>query len=120
MVELAVCLPLLVTITIATIESCRALYLKQSVRITAYECARLGVVPGATTADVEDLCTVILSSRNINSYTLTCDPADLSTLRYPDLLRVTVDVPYDENMLIGSWLFANKRLTQSVTIMAEY
>ncbi len=55
MVELAVSLPMLVGLAMATIETCRFLYIKQSVKIAAYECARLAIVPGAVEEDVQDL-----------------------------------------------------------------
>ncbi len=120
MVELAVSLPMLVGLAMATIETCRFLYIKQSVKIAAYECARLAIVPGAVEEDVQDLCTVILQNRRLKNFTVACDPSDLSTLSYGDALRVTVDLPLDDNMLVGSWLFAGKRLIQDVNIMAEY
>lgn len=120
MVELAVSLPLLVGLAMSTIETCRFLFIKQSVKMAAYECARLGIVPGATEIDVQELCTVILQSRKIKNFTVSCSPSDLASLTYGTTLSVTVDLPLDDNMLAGSWLFTGKRMVQTVNIMAEY
>lgn len=48
MIELALFLPVFFMITMATVETCRVLYLRQSLTIAAYECARIGIVPGVT------------------------------------------------------------------------
>ena len=42
--ELAVCLPVIVLIVIATIEACSALFLKQSLTAAAYEGVRTAIV----------------------------------------------------------------------------
>ena len=45
-IELAICLPILVLILVATIEACVMLQLKQNLIVTAYEGARIGILPG--------------------------------------------------------------------------
>ena len=46
--ELAVCLPIVVLMVIATIEACSAVFLKQSLTVAAYEGVRTALEEGAT------------------------------------------------------------------------
>lgn len=52
-IELAVCLPLLVLITLATIKACSMIFLKQTLIIAAFEGARIGMLPGSAALNVE-------------------------------------------------------------------
>jgi hypothetical protein len=96
------------------------IYLRQSLKIVAFECARLGIVPEMTISDLQDQCDVLLLGRKLKDYKMTCTPSDLSTLSFGDNLTVTVDIEAASNALIGSWFYTNKTFTESVTIMAEY
>ncbi len=44
--ELAVCMPVIVLVVLATIESCAMIFLQQSLSIAAYEGARVALAPG--------------------------------------------------------------------------
>ena len=120
LIEFAVCLPVFLLITMGTTEVCRMIYLRQSLKIVAFECARLGIVPEVTMEDLQDQCDVMMLGRKLNDYTLHCSPSDLSTLAYGDAFTVTVDINASSNALIGSWFYRNKTFSEAVTIMAEY
>ena len=120
LIELAICLPVFFLITMATIETCRMIYLRQSLKIAAYECARLAIVPGTTRQNVADQCDLILLGRNINGYQFACTPADPTTLSYGDLFKVTLQIAAKDSSIVGTWFYRNKIFTESVTIMAEY
>ena len=96
------------------------IYLRQSLKLAAYECARLGVTPQMTAASLQDQCDVILLGRNIHNYALSSTPADPSTLEFGELLTMTVEAPAAENALVGGWLYGSQTVSESVTIMAEY
>ncbi|MCS7471041.1 pilus assembly protein [Stieleria sp. ICT_E10.1] len=120
MIEFAVCLPVFLLITFATLETCRMIYLRQSLKLAAYESARLGILPDIAPASLQDQCDVILLGRGIENYTLSHTPSDLSALEFGNLLVTTVEAPAAENALIGSWLYGGQTVSESVTIMAEY
>ncbi len=120
MIEFAVCLPVFFLITVATIETCRMIYLRQSLKIAAYESARLAILPEINPGSIQNQCDVILLGRNIKNYSLSYTPADTGTLKFGDLLVTTVEAPAAENALIGSWLYGDQTVSESVTIMAEY
>lgn len=104
----------------ATIETCRMIYLRQSLKIAAYECARLGIVPGTTRQNVVDQCDLILLGRNINGYQFSCTPANPTSLTYGDMYKVTLQIAAKDSSIVGTIFYRNKLFTESVTIMAEY
>lgn len=120
LVELALFLPIYFMITMATIETCRVLYIHQSLSIAAYECARIGVVPGMTRDAMDTQCNLILNGRNIKGGSLQVSPLNPATMQFGDVLTVTVSAPADRNSLVGSWFYQGKTLTETVKIMAEY
>jgi len=118
-VELAVCLPLLVLISLATVEACAMIYLKQSLKIAAYEGARVGMVPGADPTNVLAQSDLILVNRDIADYGVTLSPTDPSSLQPGDFFRVSVSAPCTPNSLIGGWFYDGRQFTESVEVMAE-
>lgn len=120
MIEFAVCAPVFFLITMGTIESCRMLYLRQSLKIAAYECARVGIMPQINQEVLQDQCDLILSGRKIRGYKLSCVPADINSLRFGDLFTVNIEVPAEENALVGAWFYHAQTLAVSVSIMAEH
>lgn len=120
LIEFAACLPVFVVIVLATIETCRMVYLRQSIKIAAYECARLGITPKTTKEMLQDQCDVILRGRGLENYTFTCTPDDPSTLKYEDTFTTSISISASEAALTGSVFFQNKTFTESVSAMAEY
>lgn len=120
LVEFVICLPVLLVIAIGTVESCRMIYVRQSVQIAAYECARLAITPGIVIEDVEDLAYVLVTGRALSGHSLALSTHDVSSLEYGDLLEVTVSVPVLENTVFGRWRMADSRIEGKATIMAEY
>ncbi len=115
-VELAVCMPILVLVVFATIEACSMLYLKQTLKITAYEGARVGITPESTSANVELQCQSLLDARNVQGYSIATEPVDPSMLSEGDFFEVTITTPYAENSLLGGWFYADKTLVQSCAL----
>src|SRR3954453_15454003 len=88
--ELAVCLPVVVLIVIATIESCSAMFLKQSLTVAAYEGVRPAIATGGTAATVQTVCGDILKDRRVQGSLVRVNPADIASLKPGDLVSVTV------------------------------
>ncbi len=120
MIEFAICMPVFFLITMGTIETCRMIYLRQSLKIAAYECARVGIVPKMTSDVLQDQCDVILRGRRIRNYTFSCSPPNPADLKFGDLFTTTVTVSAQDNALVGAWFYQDKILTESVAIMAEH
>lgn len=115
-IELAVCLPVLVVVTLATIEACAMIYLKQTLTIAAFEGARLGVIPGSQSLNVEAQSQLVLTDHGVASYLITMEPSDPSTLTPGNYFRVTVSAECSPNSLIGGWFYAGKTFSESVEL----
>lgn len=103
----------------ATIETCRVLYLRQSLTIAAYECARLGVIPGMTLETMELQCANIVESRNIKNATLIVDPPDIASVGFGEPLSVTVEAGVDDNAMLGTWFYRGRTVRETVVILGE-
>jgi TadE-like protein len=118
-VELAICLPVLVLILIGTIETCVMLQLQHNLAITAYEGARIGIMPGANATSVETQCEMLLDDRNINDYTITLNPPNPSAMNVGDPLTVTVEADCESNSIIAAIFFDGKTVSESVVMLVE-
>src|SRR3954454_24030456 len=79
--ELAVCLPIVVLLVVATVESCSALFLKQSLTVAAYEGVRKAIDKGATAATVQTVCNQVLTDRRVQGSAVTVNPTAISSLK---------------------------------------
>lgn len=117
-VELSVCLPLIMVITVAAIEACSMLHLKQSLILAAYEGARVALIPGAATANVQEQCRLILVNRGIQGATYTVTP-DVQSAPRGTFIRVLVTAPCNMNSPILGSFFTNRIVSGKVEMMKE-
>src|SRR3954464_14476702 len=118
--ELAVCLPVVVLIVIATIESCSAMFLKQSLTVAAYEGARTAIATGGTAATVQTICGDILKDRRVQGSLVKVNPVDIASLKPGDLVSVTVSAPCNLNSPVPTTFYRGRVLTTSATMMIEH
>jgi Flp pilus assembly protein TadG len=117
--ELAVCLPVVVLMVIATIEACSALFLKQSLTAAAYEGVRTAIAQTATTSNVQAACNQILADRKIKNATIAINPTAFTTLKPGDFVAVTVSAPCASNSLVPVTFYRGRTLTATATMMIE-
>ncbi len=117
-VELAVCLPILLLLTVASIEACSMIHLKQSLTIAAYEGARVALIPGSATENVAEQCRLILIGRGIQGATAAVTP-DVANAMPGTFVRVTVTAPCAANSPIAGRFFTSRTLTGRVEMMKE-
>ena len=117
--ELAVCLPVVVLLVVATIESCAALFLKQSLTVAAYEGVRAAIEKTGTTPSIQSACDRILADRKIEGAKVTVSPASKAALKAGDYIQVTVSAPCAPNSPVPTTFFRGKTLTASASMMIE-
>ena len=117
--ELAVCLPLIVTVTLGTIEACSMLHLQQKLETTAFEGARIGCVPDAEVINVTHQCQTLLDAQRVRGYTITLNPPDPESLQQGDFFEVTIEAPCSANSLLGGWFYAGRTLVGDVALTKE-
>lgn len=118
--EFAVCLPIIVLLVLAMIESCTMIFLKQSLTVAAYEGVRTALEQKAVAADVRRSSQQILTERRVQGATITIDPSNFEALPIGEYVEVTVTAPADLNSVIPGNFFRGKTLTGTATMMKEF
>lgn len=95
------------------------IYLRQSLKMAAYETARLAIVPGVKRSDLDVCCDVFLRSRKLNGYTLEVSDV-FENASYKDPITVTIEIPAERCALVGTWFYKKQVFRESVTIMSEF
>jgi Flp pilus assembly protein TadG len=117
--ELAVCLPVVVLLVLATIESCSAIFLKQSLTVAAYEGVRTAIEKGASAASVQTICNQILTDRRVKGSKVSISPSDIASLNPGDYVNVTVSAPCSPNSPVPPVFFRGRTLTTTASMMIE-
>ena len=107
-----------ILVFVATIDVCGMFHVQQSLKVAAYEGARVGIVPNSKAENIEFQCQTILDAQGVEDYTITMSTSDPSTLEIGDYFTVTVDVNFDSNAF-GAGLYGGKVLSKSVTLQVE-
>jgi Flp pilus assembly protein TadG len=118
-VEFALMLPLLVLLVFATIETCSMIYLEQSLKIAAYEGARIALVPGTTGGNVMAAANQVLEDREVAGGTIAISPSNYPDAKTGTYIRVTVSAPATGNSVVGAWFYGGRTMTSSVEVMKE-
>ena len=117
--ELAVCLPVVVLLVVASIEACGAIFLKQSLTVAAYEGVRTALEDGVTATNVQTACNQILTDRRIQGATVTITPSNISALNPGDFIDVTVSAPCAPNSVVPTTFYRGRTLSATASMMIE-
>jgi len=117
--EFAVCLPVIVLLVLAMIESCTMIFLKQSCSIAAYEGARTALLENAAADDIRRTSQLVLTERRVKGGTVTISPRNFESLPIGAYIEVTVSAPADLNSVIPGNFFRGKLLSATATMMKE-
>ena len=118
--EFAVCLPIMMLLLLAMIESCTMIFLKQSLTVTAYEGVRTALEECAVGTDVQSTCQQILTDRRIQGATVTINPPNFEALSPGEYIEVAVSAQADSNSVLPGSFFSGKTLTATATMMKEF
>ncbi|MEM9826382.1 MAG: TadE/TadG family type IV pilus assembly protein [Planctomycetota bacterium] len=114
--ELAILLPILVTIVFGTIEICTMIRTQERLCVVAYEGARVAMTPEATLTNVTFQKDLLVAENGLQSVTMEVQPSDLSSLQSGQWVRVTTSAPFIDNSIIGGWMFPSMTLTESISV----
>jgi Flp pilus assembly protein TadG len=117
--ELAVCLPVVVLIVIATIEACSALFLKQSLTVAAYEGVRTALAERQVAGSVQAACNQVLTDRDVRDATITISPSNIAALKPGDFINVTVSAPCATNSVVPTTFYRGRTLQATASMMVE-
>lgn len=118
--EAALCLPIFVVLTLGVIEACDGMFARQALLVSAYEGARVAIVPSANSENVEAQIRKITTERRIRGVSFSISPANFRDLPSGSEVTVTVRAPARENCFFGMGFFSRSTLEASTTMMTEY
>jgi hypothetical protein len=117
--ELAICLPLIVLLLMASIEACSMIFLDHGLTIASYEGVRAAINYDATNADVTARTNEIITQRSIQDATVSTNPSNVATVEKGEPITVTVSAPSDSNMIVPPWFYSGRTLTGRTTMVKE-
>jgi len=117
--ELAVCLPVVVLLVVATIEACSMVFVKQSLSVAAYEGVRTAISANATASDVANMCNQILTDRRVDGASVIISPRNFTTLNPGDYVDVTVSAPCSQNTVVPNRFYRGRTLSATASMMIE-
>lgn len=124
-VELALCLPVLLTIGLGMIETSNVVFIQSRLQSAAYESARLATRPttssatAATNAQVQTYCQTLLKQLGVNGATVTVSPANLANAAPQTLATVSISAPWSQNSVTSFLMNNSLTLTASTTLVVE-
>jgi Flp pilus assembly protein TadG len=117
--ELCIVLPLLLLFLLATIETTSMIFLKQAVKIAAYEAVRTSIVPGSTSENVQAGADDVIKLRRVKGASVTITPNDYPSSPYGTPITVKVTAACKANSLFLPWFYGGKTMVGEVTMMKE-
>jgi hypothetical protein len=89
-IELAVCVPLIVSVSLLAVDFSNKMHDQETLQIAAYEAARVISRPGYSRQKGIDRATKLLSDRGITNVNIDILPADFAALKPGDTLEVVI------------------------------
>lgn len=123
-VELAVCLPVLLTIGLGMIEVTNLVYLQARMQSAAYEATRLATRPttaqqlAATGTQVKTYCNSLLTQLGVNGASVSVSP-EPSTATPGTMVTVTVTAPWSQNSPTSFVLSSVSNQSVQTTLIIE-
>ena len=117
MVEFAIVAPLLFFLFFASMEFCRVAMIRHTADNAVYEGCRVGIIPGATSAEIEAETELILNSLALTNVDIKVTPKIIK--KDTDEITVRVVVPLDDNSFVPNQFVAGKKITRELTLRRE-
>ena len=118
-VEFAVCLPAVMLLVMASIESCTMIFLDQTLSVSAYEGVRVAIQMEAMNEDVLARCNEILAARQVGDTSVAIQPPDVAEVASGQPITLTVSASCGANALMPAWFFGDKTLQVTSTMVKE-
>jgi hypothetical protein len=117
--ELALCLPLIVFLLLASLEACSMIFLDHSLTITSYEGVRVAINYDGTNAAVITRCNEIIEEREVEGSNVSLSVGNVAVVPRGQPITVTVTAPCDANAILPLWFYNGQTLTSTTTMVKE-
>lgn len=118
-VELAVCLPILFVVVFGSIETCNAIYLKQTATSAAYEAAKISTGSGGTEFAARTRVDEMLASCNLTGGSVAFAPELPDMLPRGALVVATVSIPTTNNLGGVNLFYTGQSMAASITMVKQ-
>ncbi|ADB19158.1 TadE family protein [Pirellula staleyi DSM 6068] len=115
-VELAICLPVLVTLIFGALEAAKAIHLQQTATIVAYEVAQAATASGGTSTSAMSQGTSLFTSRSIVGGSINISPAVTNLTAAGTNITVTASIPVNQNSYAFAYIFSGRTLSATVVM----
>ena len=122
MIEFIFFLPVLLILTLGTMDVCSVIFMKEAAVLAAYEGGRSGINRGATDADCRARVIEFLQDRGIqfNTSNVVQLVGSFDTAQTLDAVTVRVRIPAAGNTMTNSWLTPTQEVIAECTLRKEY
>jgi TadE-like protein len=117
--ELAICLPLLVMLLLASLEACSMIFLDHGLTIASYEGVRVAINYDGTNSAVLAKCNEIINDRGIAGANISLNPSNVANVPRGEPISITVSAPCDANAILPPWYYGGKTLTATTVMVKE-
>lgn len=117
--ELAICLPLIVFLLLASIEACSMIFLDHSLTIASYEGVRMAINYDGNNTDTLARINQIINNRGVEDVTITLNPTNVANVERGNRITVTVAAPCNSNALLPLWFYEGRTLRSATTMVKE-
>ncbi len=116
-VELALALPLLLSVAFGSIEIANGMFLKQSLTLAAHEAARVATSQQETSTAAIAAAQRLLTARNVQGATITVSPTVTAATVGGTIVTVTVSAQSSANSIGINIYMGNSTITSSVVMV---
>ena len=117
MVEMAITSGLVFFFFFAALEFCRVSMIRHTVENALYESARQGIVPGATSTEIQSTARRVLSRIGISGANIEVSPTNIQNST-PEV-SVRIRLPLDRGLFAPALFFVGKSLDRTLVMQRE-
>lgn len=118
-VEMAICLPLLITLVFGSIETANMIHVRQSCVTAAYEAGRERAKFAGTESAADTRAGEVLAGRGIEEYEIQFIDYNGDSLDRGDTFAVIVGVPSSERSIGPTWIYDGVTIEAGLVMVKE-
>jgi Flp pilus assembly protein TadG len=116
-VELAVCVPLIVSLVFGAIEVANVIFLKQALSVASYEAAQRASARGGDETNAQEAAESVLAAHGVSNGTIDIEPAVTIETEAGTEIVVTATAPLSGNTFLFQMFRDDDALTTTTTML---
>ena len=116
-IELAIAIPILLTVIFGGLEAANSIFLKQGLTMAAFETAKMATTVGFTSSEAMTRGQSVLDQRGFGDATITVTPENFSTAAPGTPITVSVSAPASSNAISPAVFFSGQTITAQIVMI---